>query len=227
MREHAGISIRTSTGLGRSMPLNTRENLLSYAEHLIRTRGYTGFSYADLAMEIGIKKASIHYHFSVKEKLGEEIIERYMARFIVNLEQIEGAGMSPAEQLKTFATIFQASISRGLLPLCGALAAEFPILPESLQLLITSFFHKQLAWIEEKLRQLFEVCGQKPQSDLKLYAHLLLSTLEGASFIDWTLGSSEYLLKGFDLVLLSIISNSGLAHLSTGSELSGVSVLVP
>lgn len=48
-----------------------------------------------------------------------------------------------------------------------------------------------------------------------------------ASLIDWALGSSEYLLKGFDLVLLSIISNSGLAHLSTGSELSGVSVLVP
>ncbi|WP_425273146.1 TetR/AcrR family transcriptional regulator [Pseudomonas lactucae] len=49
--------------------MSTRSDLLSSAEILLRTKGYAAFSYADLAAEIGIKKASIHHHFQPRKAL--------------------------------------------------------------------------------------------------------------------------------------------------------------
>ncbi|MXD47054.1 helix-turn-helix transcriptional regulator, partial [Escherichia coli] len=42
------------------MTTMTRERLLSEAEHLMREKGYSAFSYADLSKIVGITKASIH-----------------------------------------------------------------------------------------------------------------------------------------------------------------------
>lgn len=47
-----------------------KEQLLHEAEKLLRTRGYAAFSYGHLSEIIGIRKASIHYHFRTKEALG-------------------------------------------------------------------------------------------------------------------------------------------------------------
>ena len=41
----------------------TAEQILDLAETLIQTRGYSAFSYQDIADSLGIRKASIHYHF--------------------------------------------------------------------------------------------------------------------------------------------------------------------
>ena len=40
------------------------------AERLVQQRGFNGFSYADIAAELGITKASLHYHFASKADLG-------------------------------------------------------------------------------------------------------------------------------------------------------------
>ena len=45
---------------------DTAEQILDLAETLIQTRGYSAFSYQDIADSLGIRKASIHYHFPSK-----------------------------------------------------------------------------------------------------------------------------------------------------------------
>ncbi len=40
--------------------------ILDVAEQLAQTRGYNGFSYADIAAQLGVTKASLHYHFPLK-----------------------------------------------------------------------------------------------------------------------------------------------------------------
>ena len=65
--------------------MNTRTSLLDSAEQAVRQRGYNGFSYADLAREIGIRKASIHHHFPTKADLGLALIERYNQNFFSKL----------------------------------------------------------------------------------------------------------------------------------------------
>jgi TetR/AcrR family transcriptional repressor of nem operon len=53
------------------MNKTTKTTLLDVAEELLLTRGYNGFSYNDIAEKVGIRKASIHYHFPSKSGLGE------------------------------------------------------------------------------------------------------------------------------------------------------------
>ena len=47
----------------------TAERLMDLAEAHIRDRGYAGFSFRDLAAEVGIKSASVHHHFPTKAKM--------------------------------------------------------------------------------------------------------------------------------------------------------------
>ena len=53
------------------------ERILDIAERLAQTRGFNGFSYADIAEELAVTKASLHYHFRSKADLGQALIVRY------------------------------------------------------------------------------------------------------------------------------------------------------
>ncbi|HEU4554463.1 MAG TPA: TetR/AcrR family transcriptional regulator, partial [Chitinophaga sp.] len=55
---------------------NTREKIIELADHLIRTKGFNAFSYADISAPLAIKNAAVHYHFPTKADLGISVIER-------------------------------------------------------------------------------------------------------------------------------------------------------
>src|SRR2546425_1165151 len=61
--------------------MDTAQRILDVAERLVQTQGFNGFSYADIAAELGITKASLHYHFATKAALGSALITRYGAEF--------------------------------------------------------------------------------------------------------------------------------------------------
>lgn len=167
------------------MAAGTREALLQSAETLMRTRGYTAFSYADLAEAVGIRKASIHHHFPTKEDLGEVIVETYIARVRMELDRIQTQHRHVIGRLESFFQVFRASADGGLLPLCGALAAEVSALPPNLQRLTNQFFEMQLTWLTKVLNEGINL-GQIPEgSGAKEKAFLLLSVLEGSCFINW------------------------------------------
>ena len=52
------------------MTISTYNQILELANKYLQKVGFNAFSYSDLANEIGIKKASIHYHFPSKTDLG-------------------------------------------------------------------------------------------------------------------------------------------------------------
>ena len=53
----------------------TANRILDVAERLVQLRGYNAFSYADVAKAVGIRKASLHYHFATKGDLGLALVE--------------------------------------------------------------------------------------------------------------------------------------------------------
>ena len=69
---------------------STRDHVLDVAERLAQTRGFNGFSYADIAAELKVTKASLHYHFPTKTDLGCALVQRYGQRFGDALGQISG-----------------------------------------------------------------------------------------------------------------------------------------
>ena len=186
------------------MSISTRAALLKVAENQMRSKGYSAFSYADLAAKIGIRKASIHHHFPTKECLGQELIKDYINRFDTTLRSIENADQDPLMRLRAFSRLFIVSANEGLLPLCGALAAEMAALPSSLQGLTRVFFEAQLDWLERTVSEAALKNEWLLTRSAEAYAFMLLSSLEGSSLIDWTLGRSADPLAGFNYLLESL-----------------------
>ena len=59
------------------MEKNKAAEILEVTRRLIMERGYNGFSFRDIAARVGIKSASIHYHFATKADLAEAALKAY------------------------------------------------------------------------------------------------------------------------------------------------------
>src|SRR5947209_5357593 len=84
----------------------TAERILDIAERLVQTRGFNNFSYADIAAELGITKASLHYHYPGKAELGEALITRYAERFSEALSQIDRDLPDAHGRLEAYARLY-------------------------------------------------------------------------------------------------------------------------
>ena len=62
-----------------------RDAILDIAEAMIRNAGFNAFSTRDVANAVGIKSASVHYHFPTKADMGVAVTERYTSRFLEQL----------------------------------------------------------------------------------------------------------------------------------------------
>src|ERR1700690_1670053 len=80
--------------------------ILDVAEKLAQTRGYNGFSYADIAVELGVTKASLHYHFPSKAELGCALIERYRTVFAATLDDIDHQALEPHRRLQAYVGLY-------------------------------------------------------------------------------------------------------------------------
>ena len=112
---------------------DTATRILDVAEELVQTRGFNGFSYADVAAELGITMASLHYHFAGKAELGQALIERYAARFVAALEAIDASGGDAPAKLGAYAAHLRRRPARKRMCLCGMLAADYDTLPEPMR----------------------------------------------------------------------------------------------
>jgi TetR/AcrR family transcriptional repressor of nem operon len=155
--------------------------ILEVAERLAQTRGFNGFSYADIAAELGITKASLHYHFASKADLGCALITGYSARFEAALAQIEAA--DPGDTLRRYVQLYEDVLVRDRMCLCGMLAAEFSTLPHSMRGQLRQFFDRNEAWLATQLergRMAGALRFDGPPLDL---ARMLTAGLEGAMLL--------------------------------------------
>ena len=104
---------------------DTATRILDVAERLVQLRGLNGFSYADVAAELHITKASLHYHFPGKAELGCALIERYAERFSAALEAIDQQETDPVAKIHAYAAIYGDVLSKRRMCLCGMLAAGY------------------------------------------------------------------------------------------------------
>src|SRR4029453_18493814 len=114
MREDVGGAAGTRKTEG-----GTPSRILDVAERLVQLRGFNGFSYADVAEELGISKASLHYHFAGKAELGEALISRYASRFTGSLDEIESRPIDAPAKLAAYAKLYGDVLRRKRMCLCG------------------------------------------------------------------------------------------------------------
>lgn len=63
---------------GKLAELDMRERIKAVAIDLLIERGYRGASFGDIAAQLDITRANIHYHFGDKKSLITEVIEDYV-----------------------------------------------------------------------------------------------------------------------------------------------------
>lgn len=129
----------------------TSSQILDVAERLAQTRGFNGFSYADIAAELGITKASLHYHFPSKAELGRALIYRYSIAFAAALARLDQSAAPAPAQLERYVGIYGDVLKAGRICLCGMLAAEYTTLPPRMQSAIRGFFDLNERWLARLL----------------------------------------------------------------------------
>src|SRR6476620_164292 len=103
----------------------TRDQVLDVAERLAQTRGFNGFSYADIAAELSVTKASLHYHFPSKTALGRALIVRYQVVFGRALEEIDAKARTARDRLHRYVALYDGVMRDDRMCLCGMFAAEY------------------------------------------------------------------------------------------------------
>jgi TetR/AcrR family transcriptional repressor of nem operon len=162
---------------------NTSQRILDVAERLVQTRGFNGFSYADIAASLGVTKASLHYHFPAKAALGRRLIERYGSNFHTALEAIDRDDASSREKLRRYTDIYAEVLRNKRMCLCGMLAAEYATLPKPMRAEVKHFFDENERWLTSVLeqgRQSQELQFEGPAFEV---ARALVGALEGAMML--------------------------------------------
>jgi TetR/AcrR family transcriptional regulator, transcriptional repressor for nem operon len=162
---------------------DTATRILDVAERLAQVRGFNGFSYADIAAELGITKAALHYHFASKADLGEALIGRYAARFSEALAAIDAAALAAPAKLRGYAELYIDVLRNQRMCLCGMLAAEYPTLPDAMRASVVSFFDHNETWLQHVLEQGRGDGSLQFSGSTRDIARMIISCLEGAMLV--------------------------------------------
>ncbi len=169
------------------MSSDTKAALLESAERVVRNRGFDAFSFADLASDVGIRKASIHYHFPTKAKLSFALMARYRATFEELLAAIVRKHPDAKARLLALIDRYRDALNGGdSLCLCVAFAASRESLSDDTMQEIATFRDVLAAWVEDTF-----ACGLADGSvpdatDPAAERAALLALLEGAQLIAHT-----------------------------------------
>jgi TetR/AcrR family transcriptional repressor of nem operon len=161
----------------------TTVRILDVAERMLQVRGYNGFSYGDVATELGITRAALHYHFQSKAELGQALIQRYAARFAAALDHLDATAPDAATRLRGYVGLYTDVLSADRMCLCGMLAAEHRTLPDPLQQAVCDFFSANTAWLRKVIEQGCADGSLRCPGSPEDSASMVLGALEGGMLI--------------------------------------------
>lgn len=165
------------TQKGDELDMSSADRILDAAEYRMRREGYNAVSYRDIAADVGIKSASLHYHFPKKADLGVALVKRYAETFEKLLTEQTETLKDPSATINVFINLHRRALKeQGLLCLCAVLAAEAGGLPEDITKSVRAFFESNIAWLSKA----YESAGL---SNPKARAKAAVAALEGGLMV--------------------------------------------
>ncbi|AXS42012.1 TetR/AcrR family transcriptional regulator [Breoghania sp. L-A4] len=138
---------------------DTVKAIMDATERRIREAGYSGFSFREIAADVGVKSASIHYHFPTKSILAAAVARRYNARIVEAADTAVAAGQDVVQAWKA---VFRSALDDGAkMCLCGSLGATVGDLTPEVAQEVRRFFDAGIASLvagglaEERAEQVF------------------------------------------------------------------------
>lgn len=165
-----------------SSMISTSDQILDVAQSLIVAGGYNGFSYADIADAVGIRKASIHHHFPTKAELVAALVDRYRQQTALGLKALQAQSPAPTDQLRSYVNFWQACIQDATLPVCvcAMLAGEMPMLPDKVATRVRAHFHDLAGWLTSVLQAGAEQRVFRLDKQPEAEAQMLMASVHGA-----------------------------------------------
>lgn len=160
----------------------TADDILACARTLIIAGGYNGFSYADIADVVGIRKPSIHHHFPSKVDLVRTLVSRYRQEAEVGIAELERNVSDPVELLQAYTGYWKACITDASAPfcVCALLAGELPVLPEEIALEVRGHFRALSTWLTSVFERGMQLGSLRLSSSPRVEAEVFIATIHGA-----------------------------------------------
>ena len=180
---------------------DTKEKILEIASDLIRSKGINGMSYQDISDAIGIRKASIHYHFPKKDDLIDALINDSKNKYHSFYLSIANSKESPLIKLKTIANIFAQGIEQNKVCLFAVLSSECELMNEQAVNYINDAISKTITIFSSIFKNAQDENLITTKIDSLELAHTYYNILNGGQIIGRSLGTTEFLHKSVEVFL--------------------------
>ena len=131
---------------------DTRETIMTVAKAMVQARGYNALSFREIAKDIGIKSASIHYYFPTKGDLGAAVAQRYTDDAVGSFEQLLASPLDLAARFERYIAVFRAALlNDNRMCLYGIMAAEYGDLPPPVRVAVDGFSAANARWLVQLL----------------------------------------------------------------------------
>jgi len=170
------------------------QEILKAAQAFMQDVGYNGFSFRDIAARVGIKSASIHYHYPTKGDLAAAAVHSYRTDFQHALDDIFIRNAETISRLQGYGALFIDTLTlHHRTCLCGILASEAESLPEDVRRQLDGFFADQQAWVT-KVMEAGKATGEiRADLVVEAMATSFVAGLEGAMIIARSMKKPELL----------------------------------
>src|SRR6201993_4890243 len=112
--------------------------IMDAAERRMQQGGFGGFSFREIAADVGIKSSSVHYHFPTKEDLAAAVIRRWAE---YTSELIDKELEKDPDPIRAWTNAFRGTaLSEGRMCPCTALGAASQDLPAEVAREVKGFF---------------------------------------------------------------------------------------
>lgn len=147
----------------------------------VQAHGYNALSFRELAAEVGIKSASVHYHFPTKGDLGAALARRYTEEGAAYLATLLASSQDPSWCMDRYTAIFRAALANdNRMCLCGIMSAELDDLPPEVRVEVNKFAAANVDWIETIIAQARPKVNKQ---DLREQAMAIFAAIEGAQLV--------------------------------------------
>jgi len=177
------------------MSTDTRAEIMLAARAAVQSHGYNALSFRELAKEVGIKSASVHYHFPTKGDLAAALASQYTDEAAAFFDALRESTQDHAQRMAAYTAVFRRALENdNRMCLCGILAAEYDDLPAQVRGEVDRFIAVNTRWLVEVLAERQPRLKAKA---LEAQALAVLAAIEGAQLM--ARGRED--LKAFDQVI--------------------------
>jgi TetR/AcrR family transcriptional repressor of nem operon len=159
---------------------DTKQLIMDAAQPMVQAHGYNALSFRDVAAVIGIKSASIHYHFPTKGDLGAALARRYTEVGKAGLDRLRASSADVPTLVGSFIGVFRAALANeNRMCLIGIMSAEHDDLPDKVKAEVATFSDMCVAW----LRDILSAGGEGDETTALHRAFAIFGAIQGAQLV--------------------------------------------